>query len=109
MAMICLAVKSRKVSSPLTLRRDLALSSPIPVPRPPLSLRTTVDDKSEESTSLENSTALARSGDGEMVDSGIIPVFPDTSELKVDSNAEIAEGAIPSASILACTIHEKQS
>jgi hypothetical protein len=31
----------------------------------------------------------------------MIPVFPDTNELNEDSKAEMAEGAIPSASILA--------
>ena len=49
-------------------------------------------------TSMES--ACTRSGAGEMVDSGMIPVFPDTRELKVDSNAEMADEAIPSASIL---------
>jgi hypothetical protein len=36
-----------------------------------------------------------------MVDSGMIPVFPETRELNVDSKAEIADWAMPSASILA--------
>ena len=43
---------------------------------------------------------MRRSGAGEIVDSGIIPVAPDWREEKVDSKALIAEGAIPSATIL---------
>jgi hypothetical protein len=39
-----------------------------------------------------------------MVDSGIKPVAPETSEVKVDSKAEMADGAIPAPSILACRI-----
>jgi len=54
-------------------------------------------------TSMES--ACTRSGAGEMVDSGMIPVFPDTRELKVDSNAEMADEAIPSASILSWGYH----
>lgn len=38
----CLAVRSRKLSSPLTGSSDFALSSPMEVPSPPLSFRTTV-------------------------------------------------------------------
>lgn len=41
-ASTCLAVRSRKLSSPLTGRSDLALSRPIEVPSPPFSLSTTV-------------------------------------------------------------------
>jgi hypothetical protein len=36
------------------------------------------------------------------VDSGIIPVLPERRELNVDSNAAMAEGAMPSASIFDC-------
>jgi hypothetical protein len=36
-----------------------------------------------------------------MVDSEIIPSFPETKELNVDPNDEIAYGAMPSATILA--------
>jgi hypothetical protein len=43
-----------------------------------------------------------------MVDSGIIPVFPETRDLKVDSKAAIADGAIPSATILVCGKREKE-
>jgi hypothetical protein len=56
------------------------------------------NDASGDSVKL---SALTRSGAGEIVDSGIKPVLPDTRELKVDSNAEMAEVAIPSASIFA--------
>lgn len=41
----CLAVRSRKLSSPFTGSSDLALSRPIEVPRPPLSLSTTVSGR----------------------------------------------------------------
>jgi hypothetical protein len=100
-AIICLAVRSRKVSLPFTLSKDLALSSPIPVPRPPFNFNTTVDANREVSASSAKPSELTRSGAGEIVDSGIMPVFPDTNELKVDSKAEMAEGEMPSASILA--------
>ena len=40
--MTCLAVRSKKVFSPFTFKRDLALSKPIEVPRPPFSFNTTV-------------------------------------------------------------------
>jgi hypothetical protein len=45
--------------------------------------------------------AETRSGAGLIVDSGIIPVLPETSELKVDSKAEMADWEIPSPSIFA--------
>mmetsp|Transcript_4943 Transcript_4943/g.6811 ORF Transcript_4943/g.6811 Transcript_4943/m.6811 type:complete len:236 (-) Transcript_4943:100-807(-) len=98
---ICFAVRSRNVSSPFTLRRDLALSRPIPVPRPPLSLSTTVSERRVVSGSREMESAETRSGEGVIVDSGIIPVLPDTRELKVDSKALIADWEISSFSILA--------
>jgi hypothetical protein len=34
----------------------------------------------------------------------MMPVFPETRELKVDSKAEMADWAMPSASILACSL-----
>lgn len=37
-----------------------------------------------------------------MVLSGMRPVLPETNELKVDSKAEMADGAQPSASIFVC-------
>lgn len=100
--MTCLAVKSKKVSLPLMGNNDLALSRPMPVPRPPLSLSTTVCDKSAGLGVTVNASARSKSGTGEISPSGIIPVEPDSRELNVDSKAEIAEGAMPSASILAC-------
>ena len=60
----------------------------------------TVFAKTEVSNSPLKDSDSTRSGAGEMVDSGINPVFPETRESKVDSNAEIADGAIFSASIL---------
>jgi len=72
----------------------------MPVPRPPLSFSTTVSLRRDVLGETEIEVALTRSGDGVMVDSGMIPVLPDTRDLKVDSKAEIADEAIPSASIL---------
>ena len=41
----CFAVKSRNVLPPLTSNKLFALSSPIDVPRPPLSFNTTVESR----------------------------------------------------------------
>ena len=102
--MTCLAVISKKVSSPLTFSKLLALSRPIPVPRPPLSFKTTVFAKRVLSGSRFKSVNLSKDGTGVIVDSGMIPVAPEANELKLDSKAEIAEGETPSASIFFCWI-----
>ena len=102
MHMTCLAVKSKKVSPFFTSSKLLALSRPIPVPNPPLSLSTTVWERRAALGSDVMESVCTRPGTGVMVDSGMNPVLPDTRELKDDSKAEMADWAMPSATIFAC-------
>mmetsp|Transcript_64899 Transcript_64899/g.107690 ORF Transcript_64899/g.107690 Transcript_64899/m.107690 type:complete len:409 (-) Transcript_64899:23-1249(-) len=83
MCITCLAMKSRKVSSPFTWSRDFAFSSPIPVPRPPFSFSTRVSPKRvlSPSSAFGSSASLGKLSTASMVSSGIMPVLPSTRSL----------------------------
>mmetsp|Transcript_26779 Transcript_26779/g.53802 ORF Transcript_26779/g.53802 Transcript_26779/m.53802 type:complete len:312 (-) Transcript_26779:363-1298(-) len=74
------AMRSRKDCSPLTDSSDLAFSSPMPVPRPPLSFMTTVFSRSfwtlSSATSVFTSARVGRSSAGVMAISAIMPSSP---------------------------------
>mmetsp|Transcript_16671 Transcript_16671/g.36986 ORF Transcript_16671/g.36986 Transcript_16671/m.36986 type:complete len:218 (+) Transcript_16671:4170-4823(+) len=92
MEMTCLAVRSRKVLPPFTSSRDLALSRPIDVPRPPFSLSTTVCCNREASTATLLRMSVSRWGreaTGVMSASRIMPEAPFTR-----SRYECAKAAI---------------
>ena len=75
------AITSRKVNPSRTSSSDLARSSPIDVPSPPLSLITTVDASASAATSSATSTSASASmSSGSIVPSGTIPVSPRLDE-----------------------------
>mmetsp|Transcript_51362 Transcript_51362/g.122244 ORF Transcript_51362/g.122244 Transcript_51362/m.122244 type:complete len:323 (+) Transcript_51362:647-1615(+) len=83
-AITCLAMMARKDSPFFTWSSDFACSRPMPVPNPPLSLRTTVCSSifliwSSGRLALTTSAREGRSPAGEIARSEIIPSSPRTS------------------------------
>lgn len=99
--MTCFAVKSRKVSSPFTRSNDLAESRPMEVPRPPLSLTTTVSSSSDASCLIEAliSSRLGTSTAGWMLFSLIMPDSPLAHSMKECLKARMAASERPSSRI----------
>ena len=99
-------MRSRKVLPSFTGRRDLAFSRPMEVPRPPLSLRTVVLERSDWSSSAEgvaprSSSRRGRDSTGLISASGIIPLSPPASASKLSLKAETAASESPAARIFA--------
>jgi hypothetical protein len=78
MCSTCFAMKSRKVSSPLSFSSDLAFSRPMPVPRPPFSLSITHCPSSAESSAVSESYE-GSFPTGVMDFSGIMRLAPEAS------------------------------
>ena len=75
----CRAIKSKNVSSPRTGSSDFAFSNPMPVPRPPFSLISTVCFSSSDARAAagaSSASAFGKSSAGRIVSSEIIPVAP---------------------------------
>lgn len=68
-------MKSRKVCEPFTVSSDLAFSSPIAVPSPPLSFSTTVTPSSSGS-SAASAAYWGRLRTGQSLCSGIVSSAP---------------------------------
>jgi hypothetical protein len=74
MLITCFAVRSRKVLLPFTFNKDLALSKPIEVPRPPLSFKTTVFYEQREGEMLRG-TRREREGTEPGADLDLVSQF----------------------------------
>eukprot|EP00962_Isochrysis_galbana_P006097 scaffold1650_cov124-Isochrysis_galbana.AAC.1 len=100
----CFAMKSRNVSlvrpSLRMGRSDLACSSPIPVPSPPLSFNTTVFS-SNWGSSISKKSYTGRESTGSISLSPMKSDLPEVSCSKLYSNARIAVVLRPLATILA--------
>mmetsp|Transcript_671 Transcript_671/g.2113 ORF Transcript_671/g.2113 Transcript_671/m.2113 type:complete len:371 (-) Transcript_671:8-1120(-) len=94
----CRAMRSRNVFPALTSNRDLAFSRPIPVPRPPFSLSTTVDFRSSGLGVMDScsKSAMSLGWTGVIDFSEIIVSTPDRRVWRLDLKAAMAASVRPS-------------
>mmetsp|Transcript_19123 Transcript_19123/g.51137 ORF Transcript_19123/g.51137 Transcript_19123/m.51137 type:complete len:254 (+) Transcript_19123:782-1543(+) len=97
----CFAMRSKKVLPPVTGNNDLALSKPIPVPRPPFNLRIMVSFNNSGCGLMVRESKSGSDSTFPMALSGIIVDSPETRTPKVYLKAAIAASLRPSAFILA--------
>mmetsp|Transcript_13455 Transcript_13455/g.29422 ORF Transcript_13455/g.29422 Transcript_13455/m.29422 type:complete len:317 (-) Transcript_13455:934-1884(-) len=72
----CLAMRSKKLLPSVTVKRDFALSKPMPVPRPPFNFRTTVFLRRVGSVLILSFSNSGRLSTGSSMDSPIMTLAP---------------------------------
>jgi len=100
----CLAIKSKNVLPPVTSSNDFALSRPIPVPRPPLSLSTTVCFNNSGFSVMSILSNSGSSATESSALSGIMVEAPDVRTLRLYLKALMAASlslSLPPAFIFA--------